>query len=132
MKRKDFNTHPKSAKAWRRKQLATLNWTTVDSDGSLFSRGKHDYYAILVRGIPEEHPKDCIVELYVTDKEMTLFEIKVNADNEQLELLSRSIVLGNLLPVTSIGKVVEEMKDTAERRENENPYTSISSDYTLK
>jgi len=112
--------------------LATLNWTTVDSDGSLFARGKHDYYAILVRGIPEEHPKDCIVELYVTDKEMTLSEIKVNAYNEKLELLSRSIVLGNLLPMTSIGEVVEEMKDTAERRENENPYTSMSSDYTLK
>jgi hypothetical protein len=52
-------------KAWERKQLATLNWTTVDSDGSLFSRGKHDYYAILVRGIPQERPKDCVIELYV-------------------------------------------------------------------
>ena len=120
------------SKAWERRQLATLNWTPVDSDGSLFSRGKHDYYAILVRGIPEEHPKDCIVELYVTDKEMTILGIKFNAHNEKLELLSRSIVLGNLLPMTSIGKVVEEMKDTAERRERENPYTSISSDYRSK
>ena len=115
-----------------RKQLATLNWTPIDSDGSLFSRGKRDYYAILVRGIPEEHPKDCIVELYVTDKEMTIFEIKVSAVNEQIKLLSRSIVLGNLLPVTSINQVIEEMKDTAERREKENPYTSISSDYRSK
>lgn len=115
-----------------RKQLVTLNWTKVDSDGSLFSRGKHDYYAILVRGIPEEHPKDCIVELYVTDKEMTIFEIKVSAVNEKIELLSRTIVWGNLLPVTSIAQVVEQMKDTAERRENENPYTSISSDYSSK
>ena len=112
--------------------MATLNWTTVDSDGSLFSRGKRDYYAILVRGVPEEHPKDCVVELYMTDKELTIFEIKVNADSEQIKLLSRSIVLGNLLPVASIDQAVEEMKDTAERRENENPYTSISSDYTLK
>ena len=119
-------------KSWEGKQLATLNWTIVDSDGSLFSRGKRDYYAIVVRGIPEEHPKDCIVELYVTDKEMSIFEIKVNADNEKLELLSRSIVLGNLLPVTSIGQVVEEMKDTAERREKENPYSSISNDYRSK
>jgi hypothetical protein len=129
VKRKDFNTHPK---AKGRKQLASLNWTPVDADGSLFARGKHDYYAILVRGIPEEHPKDCIVELYVTNKEMTIFEIKVSAVNEQIELLSRSIVLGDLLPMTSIGRVVEEMKDTAEQREKENPYTSISSDYTLK
>ncbi|MGA2682748.1 MAG: hypothetical protein ABSF44_13225 [Candidatus Bathyarchaeia archaeon] len=68
--------------------MASLKWTTVDPDGSLFSRGKHDYYAILVRGIPEEHPKDCIVELYVTDKEMTIFEIKVSAVNEKIELLS--------------------------------------------
>jgi hypothetical protein len=112
--------------------LATLNWTIVDSDGSLFSRGKHDYYAILVRGIPEEHPKDCIVELYVTDKEMTIFEIKVSALNEKSELLSRSIVLGDLLPMASIGQVVEEMKETAERREKENPYSSISSDYRSK
>jgi hypothetical protein len=112
--------------------LATLNWTPVDSDGSLFSRGKRDYYAILVRGIPEEHPKDCIVELYVTDKEMTIFEIKVSAINEKIELLSRSIVLGNLLPMTSISRVIEEMKDTAERREKENPDNSISTNYTLR
>ena len=63
---------------------------------------------------------------------MTFFEIKISAVNEQIKLLSRSIVLGNLLPVASIDQAVEEMKDTAERRENENPYTSISSDYTLK
>src|ERR1700690_4269222 len=102
-----------------------LNWTIVDSDGSLFSRGKHDYYAILVRGIPEEHPKDCIVELFVTDKEMTIFEIKVSAAKEKIELLSRSIVLWDLLHATNIDKVVEEMKNTAEKRENENPYSSI-------
>ena len=112
--------------------MTTLNWTTVDSDGSLFSRGKHDYYAILVRGIPEEHPKDCVVELYVTDKELTIFEIKVTAVNEKIELLSRSIVLANLATVTSIDQVVEEMKETAERREKENPNNSISSGYTVK
>ena len=112
--------------------MATLNWTVVDSDGNLFSRGKHDYYAILVRGIPEEHPKNCVVELYVTDKDLTIFEIKVSAVNEKIELLSRSIVLGNLSPMTSIDQVVEEMKETAERREKENPDTSISSGYTLR
>ncbi len=106
-----------------------LNWTIVDSDGSLFSRGKHDYYAILVRGIPEEHPKDCIIELYVTDKEMTISEIKVSAVKEKIELLSRSIVLVDLLHEMSVGKVVQEMKETAEKRENENPYSSISNDY---
>jgi len=112
--------------------LTTLNWAKVDSDGSLFSRGKRGYYAILVRGIPEEHPKDCVIELYVTDKELTILEIKVSAVNEQIELLSRSIVLGNLLPMTSINRVVEEMKDTAERRENENPHTPLSSNYTSR
>ncbi len=120
-------------KVWKRKQLATLSWTTVDSDGSLFSRGKRDYYAIIIRGVPEDHPKDCVVELYVTDKEMTIFEIKVSADNEQLKPISRSIVLGNLLPAESIGQTVEKMKETAEIREKENPYyTSISTDYTSK
>jgi hypothetical protein len=112
--------------------MATLNWTVVDSDGSLFSRGKHDYYAIVVRGIPEEHPESCIIELYVTDKELTILDIKYNAEHEQIELLSRQIVWGNLLPVTSIGKAVDEMKDTAERREKENPFTSMSSAYTSK
>ena len=112
--------------------MTTLTWTPVDSDGSLFSRGKNDYYAILVRGIPQEHPKDCIIELYVTNKEMTISEIKYNAEHEKIELLSRQIVLGNLLPVKSIDKAVEEMKDTAERRENENPDTSISTAYTSK
>ena len=109
-----------------------LNWTIVDSDGSLFSRGKHDYYAIVVRGIPQEHPQDCIVELYVTDKEMTINEIKTSAYREKITLLSRSIVLGDLLPEESIGQVVEEMKVTAEKREKENPYSSISNDYRLK
>ena len=112
--------------------MATLTWTPVDSNRSLFSRGKNDYYAILVRGSPKERPKDCIIELYVTDKEMTLSEIKYNAEHERIELLSRQIVLGNLLPVTSIGEAVEEMKDTAERRENENPGTSLSSPYISK
>jgi hypothetical protein len=112
--------------------LATLTWTPVDSYGSLFSRGKNDHYAILVRGSPKERPKDCIIELYVTDKEMTISEIKYNPRHERIELLSRQIVLGNLLPVTSIDKAVEEMKDTAESRENENPDTSLSTDYTSK
>ena len=99
--------------------MATLNWTTVDSDGSLFSRGKRDYYAILVRGVPEDHPKDCVVELYVTDKEMTAFEIKTIADSGQIKPISRSIVFGDLLPVTRINETVENMKGTAQMRENE-------------
>src|SRR4030042_3152761 len=109
-----------------------LSWTIVDSDGSLFSRGKNDYYAIVVRGIPQEHPEDCIVELYVTDKKMTNNEIKTSAYHEKITLLSRSIVLGDLLPEASIGRVVEEMKETAEKREKEYPYGSISSDYRTK
>jgi hypothetical protein len=72
------------------------------------------------------------VELYVTGKEMTISDIKYNTAHEQITLLSRQIVLGNLLAVTSMKKTVDEMKDTAERRENENPNTSISSDYTSK
>jgi len=109
-----------------------LNWTTVDSEGSLFSRGKTDYYTILVRGIPEERPKDCIIELYVTTKEMTIQEIKYNPNNEQIKLLSRLVLWGNLPPANSIEKTIEAMKDIAERRENEDPYSSITSDYTLK
>jgi|WetSurSiteA1Bulk_404760.scaffolds.fasta_scaffold106351_2 hypothetical protein len=93
---------------------------------------KHDYYVIIVRGTPEEHPYDCVIELCVTDKKMTIIEIKVSAFNEQIELLSRTIVLGNLLPVTSVNQAVEEMKDTADKRENENPYALIYSNYTSK
>ena len=112
--------------------MVTLNWTAVDSDGSLFSRGKHDYYAIIVRGIPEEYPKDCVVELFVTDKEMTILDIKYKAGHERVKLLSRQIVSGNTLPLTSMDKTVEEMKETAERREKENPNNLISSAYSLK
>jgi len=107
-----------------------LNWTTVDSEGSLFSRGKTDYYTILVRGIPEERPKDCIIELYVTTKEMTISEIKYNPHNEQIKLLSRSVIWGNLQPANSIEKTIEAMKDIAERRENEASYSSITTAYT--
>lgn len=110
----------------------TLSWTIADSDGSLFSKGKHNYYAIIIRGIPQEHPKDCVIELYVTNKEMTIVEIKVNPHHEQVRLLSRFIVLGNLQPIDSISEVIEEMKVTAERREKENPYSSISTDYNSK
>jgi len=70
--------------------------------------------------------------LYVTDKEMTISDIKYNAEHEQIRLLSRQIVLGNLLPVSSVKKAVDEMKDTAELRENEDPNYSISTGYTSK
>jgi hypothetical protein len=63
---------------------------------------------------------------------MTLSEIEYNAEHERIELLSRQIVLGNLLPATSIDEAVEEMKDTAENREHENLGTSLSTDYTSK
>jgi hypothetical protein len=116
----------------REEQLAILNWTPVDSEGSLFSRGKSDYYTILVRGIPEERPKDCIIELYVTTKEMTISEIKYNPHNGQIKLLSRFILWGDLSPANSIEKIIEVMKDIAERRENEDPYSSITSAYTSK
>jgi hypothetical protein len=115
-----------------RKRLTTLTWTTVDPDGSLFARGRHDYYTIIVRESSKEHPKDYIVELYVTDREMTILEIKVNADSEKLELLSRSIVSRNSSSRASTDQVVGEMKDTAEKREKENPYSSISTDYRVK
>jgi hypothetical protein len=112
--------------------LTTLNWTIADSEGSLVSRGKSNYYTILVRGIPEERPRDCIIELYVTTKEMTIPEIKYNPQNGQIKLLSRSVIWGNLPPANSIEKAIEEMKDTAERTENKNPYGSITSAYRSK
>ena len=63
---------------------------------------------------------------------MTISEIKYNAEHEKIELVSRQIILGKLLPAKSIDKAVEEMKNTAEEKENTNPYTSISSAYTSK
>jgi hypothetical protein len=39
---------------------------------------------------------------------------------------------GKLVTITSMKKAVDEMKDTAERRENENPNTTISIGYTSK
>ncbi len=101
--------------------MQTLNWSRVDSDGSRFSRGKRDFYAIIIRGIPEDHPKDCVVELYATDKPMTAFEIKVSVGGGQIKPISRQIVWGNRPPVTKIHQTVENMKSTAKRRENQMP-----------
>ena len=116
----------------REEQLSVLNWTSVDSEGSLFSRGKTEHYTILVRGIPEERPQDCIIELYVTNNEMTISEIKYNPHNEQIKILARFVIWGNLPPANGIEKTIEVMKDIAERRENEDPYSSITSAYTSK
>ena len=113
-------------------KLATLIWTTVDLDGSLFSKGKHKYYAIVVRGVPKDHPKDCIIELYVADKEMTITDIKHNPEHYRIKLLSRQVVLGEVSPMTNIPKIIEEMKITAEKEERANPYSSLSSAFTLK
>ena len=60
---------------------------------------------------------------------MTISDIKYNPEHEKIKLLSRQIVLGNLLPIESVKKAIDEMKDTAELRENENPNYSISSSY---
>jgi hypothetical protein len=60
---------------------------------------------------------------------MTISDIKYNPEHEQIKLLSRQIVLGDLLPIASMKKAIDEMKNTAELRENENPNYSISSAY---
>ena len=96
---------------------ATLNWTIADSEGSRFVRGKHDFYAIIVREIPEDNPRDCVVELYVTDKELTVSELKVRRDEGQIQPISRSIVAVNSPQLTQ--RSIESMKLTAELRENE-------------
>ena len=103
------------------KHLVKLKWTKANGEGSYFSRGKQDYYAIIIRGIPEDHPKDCVVELYVTDKGMTASEIKISADKGQTKPLSRSIVSVNSPRLTEMNESIESMKRTAEIRENENP-----------
>ena len=101
--------------------MVTLKWTRANQEESRFSRGKHDYYAIIVLGIPKDKPKDFVVELYATDKPMTAFNIKVSADNGQIKPISRTIVSANLPRVTKINQSVESMKRTAEIRENEMP-----------
>ena len=108
-----------------------LNWTELDSDGSIYSRGKNDYYIILVRGVPEDRPKDCIIELYTTPKEMTVSEVKLEVNGGQVKLLSRYVVLGNLSSDSNVLEIVEEMKELALRYESKNRYGSINSAYTI-
>jgi len=98
-------------------QTATLQWTIADSEGSRFSRGKHDYYAIIVREIPEDNPRDCVVELYATDKAMTVFELEVSRDKGEVQPISRSIVSVDAPHLAQHS--IESMKLTAELRENE-------------
>ena len=111
--------------------MATLNWTEIDSDGILSAKGKQNYYAIIVRGIPIERPDDCILELYVSSKELTISKIKHPSSNEKPTLVSRIVVLGNLKSELSVAKASDELKEVAERKEAENPYTSISSAYSI-
>jgi hypothetical protein len=99
------------------KQTATLNWTIADSDGSRFARGKHDHYAIIIREIPEDNPRDCVVELYATDKAMTVSELKVSRDKGEIQPISRSIISVDSPHLTQ--QNIEGMKITAEQRENE-------------
>ena len=112
--------------------ICMLDWTKFDADGSIMSKGKKEYYVILVRGVPEKRPKDCVIELYTTPREMTVQELKYKTKNEKVELLSRIVVLGKLSPNGSIVKAVEEMKLTALKRENKNPYGAITSAYNTK
>ncbi len=109
-----------------------LNWTKIDSDGSLSARGKNAYYLILVRGVPEQRPKDCIIELYSSSRKIKISEVKYKTNNPKVELLSRLVVIGDLSSETSIVKDVEKMKDAALKRENKNPYGSINSAYTTR
>ena len=109
-----------------------LNWSKFESDGTIYARGQTEYYAISARGIPEERPKSCIIELYVTSKKMTILEIKHKTKNGKVELLSRSVVLGRLLSDRGIVEAVEEMKRAAERRENKNPYGSMTSAFSTE
>ena len=108
-----------------------LNWTEFDSDGSIYSRGKNDYYVILVRGVPEGRPKDCIIELYITSKEMTISEIKYKVNYGQVKLLSRLVILGTLSSDRNVLEMVEEMKEIALSYEIKNRYGSINSSYTI-
>jgi hypothetical protein len=98
--------------------MATLNWSRSSSDGSVFARGRRYYYAIIIRGVPKDHPKDGVVELYATYKQMTAAEIKVMVESKQIKPISRSIFWGNLPPVGKVAETVEAMKRTAENREN--------------
>jgi hypothetical protein len=92
----------------------------ADSEGSRFARGKHDYYAIIVREIPADNPRDCVVELYATDKAMTVSELEVSRDRGQTQPISRSIVSVDSphFPMLT-QQSIESMKITAENRENE-------------
>jgi hypothetical protein len=102
--------------------MATLDWTIAGSEGSRFSRGKHDFYAIIIREIPEDNPKDCVVELYATDKPMTVSELNVSRDSGHIQPISRSLVSVDSPHFTVLTQQsIESMKVTAELRENEMP-----------
>ena len=101
-------------------ETAILNWTIADSEGSRYVRGKHDFYAIIIREIPEDNPKDRVVELYATDKAMTFSELKISRDRGQIQPISRTIVWVDLPNfATIIQQIIESLKITAELRENE-------------
>ena len=108
-----------------------MTWTEIDSEGFIFAKGKKNFYAISIRGIPIERPDDCILELYVSSKEVTFSMIKYPLENEKPTLVSRIVVLGNFKSKTNIEKAIDELKEAAERKEAENPYTSINSAFRI-
>jgi glycine betaine/choline ABC-type transport system substrate-binding protein len=75
---------------------------------------------LVIREIPEYNPMDYVIELYATDKEMTVSELKVSRDKGQMQPISRSIVSVNSTHFASIiQQSIENMKLTAELREKE-------------
>jgi hypothetical protein len=117
---------------YRRVEIHGFNWTKIDDYGSLTSRGKKTYYFISVRGVPEQRPRDCIIELFSSSSKIKISQVRNKTNKSKVELLSRIVVLGDLHSDASIFRAVEKMKETALERESKNSYGSITSAYSSK
>ena len=98
--------------------MEKLKWSKGDLEGSYHTKGKHNYYTIIARGIPKGRPKDCVIELFVTGNYNSASEIKVKADSEKIEPVARAIIIGNTPPIEKISRTVRNMKRRVRKREN--------------
>lgn len=98
--------------------MVTLNWTRSDSDGSIFSKGRYRYYAIIIRSLVEDNESGCGVLLYSSFQEMNQmkpFEIVIRTQRNSV----RNMKLERKLKVhVKIDETVEIAKAIAQKLEN--------------
>jgi hypothetical protein len=101
-------------------QLATLDWSEVNPEGSRFAKGKSLHYALVVSHAPEDTQRDCVIGLFSSTKDMSkmkIYEIKMQVQRDEAKLERELVVYGNSPPQKMIDDKVAVAKSLAQRLE---------------